>query len=394
MLRNLLAKWLRLRNAPVSHRQTRSASQRFHPAVETLEKRCTPTAATVHAAVWLSGESSGGGQGILTSLAHAFGPNSFKITTNAQLDTPGFLKANGFNVLIVSRFDSSFGTSVDAAGAANIKAYVGTANSPNQGGVAIFTNDASDNFFGSTSGDPFDPNLDRLFTNAVQFAANTGHGYIGEFNGAVMAMASNTAGFQALDLLQGKASATHGTRPPFVYLVGPIGGNNPIDNGVKFPFTDTDQSTFRTDITGGLPNNIVDIYQDNHSPAVMANQVVISGGGQLNISHTVFWPNRPNFRRPSMDVLGWVILTNDGDDIAGDYSVSFSLPGVTLLPVGASRAVKAIGSKNGTPFITLSGGLKQGQSVALYVRFTYPPAFSLDFMRKKLHLDFLSGDED
>ena len=62
-------------------------------------------------------------------------------------------------------------------------------------------------------------------------------------------------------------------------------------------------------------------------------------------------------------------------------------------PVGASRAVKAIGSKSGTPFITLSGGLKHGQSVALYVRFTYPPAFSLDFMRKKLHLDFLSGDE-
>ena len=199
MLRNLVAKWLRFRNTPVPNRQTRSTSRRFRPAVETLEKRCTPTAATVHAAVWLDGDSSGGGQGILTSLAHAFGPNSFKIITNAQLDTPGFLKASGFNVLVVSRFGSSFGTSVYATGAANIKAYVGTANSPNQGGVAIFTNDASDNFFGSTSGDPFDPNLDKLFTNAVQFAANTGHGYIGEFNGAVMAMASNTAGFQALD---------------------------------------------------------------------------------------------------------------------------------------------------------------------------------------------------
>lgn len=366
--------------------------QRFRPSVEALEARCTPTA-TVHAAVWLDGQPTGGGQGILTSLAHAFGPNSFKIITNAQLDTPGFLKASGFNVLIVSRFDSSFGGSVDAAGAANIKAFVGTANSPNQGGVAIFTNDASDNFFGSTSGDPFDPNLDRLFTNSVQFAANTGHGYIGEFNGAVMAMTSNTSEFLALGLLKGSASATHGTTPPFVYLVGPIGGNNAIDNGVKFPFTDTDRSTFRTDITGGLANNIVDVYQDNGSPAVMANQAVISGGGQqLNISHTVFWPNRPNHRRPSTSVLGWVILTNNGDDIVGDYTVSFSLPGVTMLPVGATRAIKAIGFKDGTPFITLSGGLKHGQSVAIYVRFTYPPFLSLDAIRKKLHLDFSLGD--
>jgi len=118
-----------------------------------------------------------------------------------------------------------------------------------------------------------------------------------------------------------------------------------------------------------------------------------SGAAPLNLKHTVFWPNRPNLRRPSMNVLGWVILTNNGADINGDYTVSFTLPGVTMLPVGATRAVKTIDSKDGTPFITLSGGLKHGQSVAIYVRFTYPPAYSLDFMRKKLHLDFLLGDE-
>jgi len=143
----------------------------------------------------------------------------------------------------------------------------------------VFTNDAADNFKGGL--DVFDPNLDRLFTNAATFAAGSGHGYIGEFNGAVMAMTSNTAGFSAIGLLSGSADAVHAYGPQFTYDVGPIGSGNAIDAGVTFPFTDADTSTFLTDVTGANPNNIVDIYTSsgiNGEPAVLANQAAIVGG--------------------------------------------------------------------------------------------------------------------
>jgi hypothetical protein len=274
---------------------------------------------TVKAAVWLDGytsDSSGGGAGILTSLTHAFGAGSWQLVSTSQLDTPGFLSANGFNVVIVSRYDSSFGTSLDATAAANISAYVGPANSPTQGGVVTLTNDAGDNFYGATSGDPYDANLDRLFTNGVQFAANTGHGYVGEFNGAVMAMTSNTAGFAAIGLLTGSADPVHWTPPPFVYEVGPIGSGNPIDNGITFPFTDTDDTTYRTDITGGLASNIVDTYQDNGLPAVMANHAAIEGGQVVNAVEEAPLTN--------VTVATFVDPGNPSNTLQADYSASIT----------------------------------------------------------------------
>jgi hypothetical protein len=235
-------------------------------------------------AVWLDGVTTpGNSNGILTSLDQAFGVGSYTLVSTANLETAGFL--NSFDSLIVSRSGSSFGTGMSAAAAANVKAYVGSGAS--QGGVALFTNDAADNFYGATSGDPYDNNLNQLFVNAATYAAASHHGYIGEFNGAAMAVDSNANGFQALGLLTGSAGALGGYGPQFVYDVGPIGAGNPIDSGVTFPFTDSDNSTFLTRIAGANPNNVVDVYTDtlsptngsiNGLPAVLANSFVISGG--------------------------------------------------------------------------------------------------------------------
>jgi PEP-CTERM motif len=249
-------------------------------AVAVVTASAIPAMATTFA-VWLDGNTdpSCGGSGICTSLTDAFGAGSFNLVSTPQLDTPGFLSSNGYSAVIVSRFDSNFGTSLSATAAANIAAYVGSG--PGQGGVAVFTNDASDNFLGATTGDVFDANLNRLFVNAAQNVALSGHGFIGEFNGAVMAMASNSAGFSVIGLLPGNASATRSFGPAFVYNVGPIGSGNPIDAGVTFPFTDGDTTTFLTDITGANPNNIVDIYTSpgiNGEPAVLANSFAINPG--------------------------------------------------------------------------------------------------------------------
>jgi hypothetical protein len=229
------------------------------------------TAAQPKFAVWLDGNTSagGGGNGILTSLDHAFGTGSYTLVTTAQLETAGFLAS--YQALIVSRSGSSFGGALSAGARTNVAAWVGSGAS--QGGVALFTNDLADNLFGATSGDPFDANLDRLFVNAATYAAATGHGYIGEFNGSFEAI--------AMGLLPGSANAVHGTSGSggvFIYNVGPIGATNAIDAGVTFPFTDLDHTLYRTDITGAAADNIVDVYADNSLPAVLANSAVIKGG--------------------------------------------------------------------------------------------------------------------
>lgn len=243
----------------------------------------TPIAASAAPtfAVWLDGNTTpgGGGNGILPSLTNTYGVGSYTLVSTANLETPGFLSS--YSAIIVSRYDAGFGTSLSAAAAANVAAYVGSGAT--QGGVAAFTNDLADNLFGATGGDPFDTNLNQLFVNATQFAAASGHGYVGEFNGAVMAVSSNSAGFASLGLLPGSASSLGGYGPQFFYGVGPIGTGNAIDAGVTFPFTDSDNTTFLTRITGVDPNNVVDVYTSNDSinglPAVLANQFVISGGG-------------------------------------------------------------------------------------------------------------------
>ncbi len=251
-----------------------------------------PAAADPQFAVWLDGDTTpgGGGQGILTTLDEAFGPGDYTLVTTAQLETPGFL--NSYKTVVVSRYDSDFGDSLSAAAAANIASYVGSGAT--EGGVAVFTDDAADDFYGSQSGDPYVPDLTQLFINAATYALASGHGYIGEFNGAVMAFDSNSAGFAAIGLLQGNASATYGyDGGEFVYGVGPIGAGNPIDAGVTFPLDDTETSTFLTDVTGYDPNNVVDIYTTQGSidgePAILADHFVISGGGGSTVPEPSTW---------------------------------------------------------------------------------------------------------
>lgn len=227
-------------------------------------------------AVWLDGSATSGGNAIPGALSSDFPGSTVTLVTTSQLATPGFLSP--YNALIVSRFDASFGTFLSAPAAAQVESYVGSGAS--QGGVALFTNDMADNLAGGF--DPYDPNLSQLFKNAVGFAAASGHGYVGEFNGAIMGMASNSAGAPALGFLPGSATAVIAYGPQFVYDVGPIGTGNPIDAGVTFPFTDADTSTFLTHISGADPNNIVDIYTSagiSGEPALLANQFVIQGGG-------------------------------------------------------------------------------------------------------------------
>lgn len=251
-------------------------------AVLMLLTASTRVSAVPTFAVWLDGSASDGGNAIPALLNATFGPGAATLISTAQLETPGFL--SGFDTLVMSRFDSSFGVStISAAAIANIQSYVGLAGSATQGGVAVFTNDAADTFTLSGSGDPTDVNVTQLFVNAATFAAASHHGFLGEYNGAAMAFTSNANG-SALGLLTGSAG-TLGflSIGSFVYDVGPVGAGNPIDAGVSFPFTNGESSTYGMVVTGADPSNVVDVYRAvgtpfDDVPAVVANSFVIHGG--------------------------------------------------------------------------------------------------------------------
>lgn len=240
--------------------------------------------------VWLDGATGANGtnDGILGSLDQKFGAGHWTLLTDLDLT----LSLNAYDTIIMSRSGASFGsTSISAAAALNIQSYVGAYGDPNQGGVALFTNDAKDNFYNANAGDPFDANLNQLFQNAATFAASTHHGFIGEFNGTVIAL-------DQLHLLPGVAGALHGTGV-FEYGVGPIGAGHPIDGTVTFPFVDGDQSPFITTVTGADLNTVVDVYLSEgyvldstgqtriHAPAIMANQRLIGGGNVPDAGNTL-----------------------------------------------------------------------------------------------------------
>lgn len=246
-------------------------------------------------AVWLDGDTTpgGGGNGIPFSLTAEFGAASVTLVTTAQLETAGFL--NGFDAVVISRFGSGPGTALSTAAVTNIQTYVG--KSPDQGGVAVFTNDAADSLCNPAvskcpaTTDPYDPNLNQLFINSATLVAATHHGYIGELNGAIMAVTSNSSGFlPAIGLLPGSSTGVQAVeqapgKPPvgFIYDVGPIGVGHPIDAKITFPFTTEELTLFLGYVTGFDSGNVVSQYRDNGLdalagvPAIVANKAAIDG---------------------------------------------------------------------------------------------------------------------
>src|ERR1700730_405961 len=246
-------------------------------------------------AVWLDGDTNpgGGGNGIPFSLTAEFGAASVTLVTTAQLETPGFL--DGFDTVVISRFGSGIGKALSTAAVTNIQNYVG--KGPNQGGVANFTNDATDSLCNPTifscpaNTDPYDPNLNRLFINSATLVAATHHGYIGELNGAIMALTSNSSGFlPAIGLLPGSSTGVRAVEQKsplnpvgFIYQEGPIGTGHPIDAGITFPFVTKEVTLFLGYVTGFDAGNIVDQYGENGLdvlagvPAIVANAAAIGG---------------------------------------------------------------------------------------------------------------------
>jgi len=175
--------------------------------------------------------------------------------SDSELSTAGFL--DSYDLFVYTRDGYSFGTSLSVAAAQNVRDYV-------TGNIVLFNGDFSDGLF-------IDSNTDLLFTNALNYVlSGTGGGYIGEFNGATAAFASNDDGRTPIGLVNGHAGFLgfgNGGSAGDVIAVAPP--SNPLLTGVTLPYNDTNVE-FGSQLSGYNPARVVLAF-DNGNPALPAS---------------------------------------------------------------------------------------------------------------------------
>lgn len=182
--------------------------------------------------------------------------NNVTIVTDAQLATAGYL--NGFDAFVYTRDGYSFGSSLSVAAAANVKTYV-------TGNVVLFSADFQD--------DIGDADTNALFKNALNYVLATPHGYIGEFNGALAAFASNAQGFTPIGLVNGAAGVLGnglGGSAGDVSIT-PIGASSSIVTGVSATYNPAGVE-YGFDEAGYNPNKVIAAFT-NGNPAIIASGV-------------------------------------------------------------------------------------------------------------------------
>lgn len=181
------------------------------------------------------------------------------LVSDAQIATPGFL--NSFQAFVFTRNGFSFGTGLSAGAVAQVQSYVGAS-----GNVVLFNSDLADVL---TGGGSDLANAQQLFSNAAAFATASGHGYIGEFNGTVSALTSNSNGFNPIGLITGSAGALgFGPAEGNVSLTA-AGIGHPVTAGVTFPHNFSNEE-FGSFVTGVNPALVLARFTDQEgNPAII-----------------------------------------------------------------------------------------------------------------------------
>lgn len=189
----------------------------------------------------------------IDNLINGLGGHSATLVTNAEVETPNFL--NSFDGFVYTRAGASLGTPLSAVASAAVSTFV-------TGNVVLMLGDFADGIGNAT--------VDTLWGNVVNFAASGPKSFIGEFNGAVAALSSNSNATPPLNLVAGSA--------------GPLGSGNGGSNGnlntgaspdaatilsgVSMPFNPASVE-FGATISGFVPGQVVAAW-DNGNPAIIA----------------------------------------------------------------------------------------------------------------------------
>jgi uncharacterized protein YvpB len=211
------------------------------------------------------------GDNQIDNLVAAAG-NSVTLVTDAQLATPGFL--NAFDVFVYTRTGSSTGTTLSAAAAANVKAYVRR--------TVLLNGDFADAVGQDTE-------IEDLIKNSVQWAGATHHGYVGEFNGAFAGLTSNGNGLTPLNLIAGAAAPFNASTTDYGNIAATaFGADHPVLAGVALP-RDPAGVEIGAPLTGVDTHRVIARYTSNNNPAVIvsdldATQVAEFGDNQIDDS--------------------------------------------------------------------------------------------------------------
>ena len=190
------------------------------------------------------------------------------LVSDMDLATPGFLTGSGFSAFYFTRNGASFGSGLSVAAAANVASYVGLT-----GNVVLLNGDFADGI-GNAS-------INQLTSNSVMFAAASGNGFIGEFNGAVSALTANSNGFTPLSLIPGTAGplglGNGGSQGSLNQTAA--GAGSPVLAGLSFPFNPVGVD-FGSVLTG-VPNALVVATFDGGNPGIIVRQGTAAPGNAI-----------------------------------------------------------------------------------------------------------------
>jgi hypothetical protein len=159
---------------------------------------------------------------------------SATVVSDAQLATSGFL--NSFDAFVYTRDQASFGTGLSVDAVANVKSFV-------TGNKVLFLTDLADKI-GPNAPEGEDLNANKALLNAVSFATTNGKGYIGEYNGAGIALTENVSGYfggQTLGLVPGTFTQLGGFVTQPFDIVQP---SHPVVADLPNPFPSTGGQDF------------------------------------------------------------------------------------------------------------------------------------------------------
>src|SRR5262249_42540871 len=108
------------------------------------------------------------------------------------------------------------------------------------------------------------------------------------------------------------------------------------------------------------------------------------------ISETIQFGSPKSAPGSKRTVNATINVRNLGASFSGNFKVFFSTSlkakHVTFVIVRATLPIRAKGTQNGQPYVTLGRGLKKGQTVSISLRMTYPKSLSLNSLSRLLRV--------
>ena len=199
------------------------------------------------------------------------------LVSDTQISTEGFL--DDFDVFFYTRNGADTpGASLSGSAAANVTDFVGTSR-----GV-LLNGDFADTINGALVGTP-NAEVQELISNSVNWAAAFGHGYVGEYTGAVAGLTTNADSLAALGFVDGTAGSLQlgqavGTIEPTA-----AGLASPVLDGVDLTNDDPVELEFGASITGVDASHVLAVYNNEADGATNdGNPAVIAFGVEADVS--------------------------------------------------------------------------------------------------------------